>query len=165
MEKLSKYALLGAAGAVITKPLLSGISTVLSKVPGLSVDLQSVSLSTTGLNTVINPGLNTYVQKLLGLVTLPFTMPDWIMLAIGGALFVILGGMVVDYFELDKMLGVKKAGKLAAIFVVASLITTAVLSWTVAIPAVAVLVPLVIDALILAWIFVLINDALKLDLV
>lgn len=162
MGYIKKYGLLGFVATIATPWLLKGISTVLSKVPGLSVDLQSVSVTTTGVGNVINPGLNKYASMLFSKIPVQFTVPEWIMLGIGGAAFVILGAVIVDMLKL-KLPG--KVARLAAVFVAGGIAAGWIIALAVSIPAIPAVITMAIDALILAYILVFVDDALKLNLV
>ena len=167
MKFQMRYFTLGGIAGVVTKPLLGLISTALSYVPGVDVSLQSVSVTTTGLGGVINPGLNTYANKLLGLVNVPFTMPEWIMLFIGSGLFVLLGAYLVEWLKMPKSIGLKetKLSRLTTIFVAASIVSSMILAMAVAIPAIPAMITLIINAFILAWILVMVDDMLGTKLV
>lgn len=165
-KQRNAYLVLGALAAVGTVPLLKFLSTWLSKIPSLTVDLQSVSIQTTGLGNVLNPGLGEYAMKLLGKVNLPFSMdflPQWAVIALGGALAMWLGAIVVDWF--GGLRSGSKIKKTALVFLAGSTIAGAIISWSISIPTVATIVPLIMSTLILSWIFVTIDNATKWNLV
>jgi hypothetical protein len=162
MEQTIKYGIITGAGALVLKPLLNGISKVLTLIPGVEVSLQSISIQTTGLTDVINPGLNQYVQQLFGYLTTAFTIPQFIMLFVGGFLFGVIGHLLYNLLKLESTFNIKsKYAKVTSIFVIASLITTAIISMNIALPALAVLIPLIISSFLIAALFIWLDDLFK----
>lgn len=158
-----KYGILGFVAAIVTGGLLKFISDMVSAIPGVALDLQSISIQTTGLTGVVGTGLSTYAEKLFGLV--PFvSVSEWILLGIGGALFVMLGAYIVDNVKALQM-AKSKQGKLATILVVAGIASGWILSMSIGIPALSAIIVMAINAIILSYILVAIDDALKLKLV
>lgn len=148
------WAKLGAIAGVATGFFLKTVSQLVSMIPGVSLDLQSISISTTGLGNVVNTGLSTYAKKVLGMVPVPLTMPEWVWLAVGGALFMIVGAYAAE------MVGIKgsKQSKLTWTFVLAGLATGAIMSWTLAIPTLSALWLMVVDAFLLSWLILLVDQ-------
>jgi hypothetical protein len=166
MEQTIKYGVVTGVGALVLKPLLSGISTVLSFIPGVEVGLQSISVQVTGLTDVINPGLNQYVQQLLGYISTTFTVPQFIMLFVGGFLFGVVGALLYNLFKLENLDWLKsRYAKLTSIFVIASIVTTAILSMNIALPALAILIPLIICSFLISGLIIWLNDMFNLKMV
>lgn len=160
--QIQKYGVLGALAGVGTGFMLKFISQLVSNIPGVNLDLQSISISTTGLGNVVNTGLSTYAQKLLGLVSVPLTIPEWAYLAIGGAAFVILGAYIADMIN---MLKGSKQRQLTTIMVIAGVAVGWIMSMSVGIPALASIVTTVIDAAILSWILIFVDDSIGTKLI
>lgn len=164
MPKLNfAYAKLGAIAGVATGFLLKTISGLVSKIPGVSLDLQSVSISTSGLGGVVNTGLSSYAQKLFGLVPVSLQIPELLWTAVGGALFMMLGAYVVELAKIN--FAKSKAGKLATIMVIAGIVSGWILSMSIGIPAFSGIIIMVVDALILSWILIQVDKAAKTKLI
>ena len=163
-KEYMKYGILGFWAAIGTGFILKFISQIVSTIPGVSLDLQSISLSTSGLGGVVGTGLNTYAQKMFGLIPIAITIPEWIMIGIGGALFVMLGAYVVDNVK-QLQIGKTKQGKLANVLVIAGIVSGWILSMAIGIPPLSGIIVLAIDALVLSYILVAVDDALKTKLV
>jgi len=164
-EKIIKHGLFGGVAALATVPLLKFISGLVSNIPGVSLDLQSISISTTGLGGVVNTGLSQYAMKILGkLPQLPFTPAEWMWTFVGGALFVILGYLLVENLKFLQF-AKSKQGKLATVFVVAGVVTGAILAGALQIPAISGIIIMAIDAFVLSFVLVWVDDALNLKLI
>lgn len=164
-DKMFKWGLFGGAANLAAVPLMKLMSGLISKIPGVTLDLQSVSISTTGVGQVINPGLNQYVMKILGkLPSLPFAGSDWLWSFIGGAMFAIVGYLLYENIKALQF-AKSKAGKVATVFVVAGLVVGALLAGKLAVPTISGAVIAAIDALILGVILVFADDILGLKLI
>jgi asparagine N-glycosylation enzyme membrane subunit Stt3 len=163
-KEMMGYGIFGGVAALATIPLLKFISGLVSKIPGISLDLQSISIGTTGLGGVVQTGLSQYAQKLMGLLPqIPFTMAEWVWTFVGGALFVILGAYLVEAFNIK--FAKTKVGKVATVFVVAGIVTGAILAGQLQVPLISGIIVMVIDALLLSWILVKVDEAAKLKLI
>jgi len=146
--ELKEYGMFGAVAGVATSFVLGTISKFVSMIPGVSLNLQSISISGQ-VSGALNTGLSTYVQKALGMISVPLQMSDWIWSAVGGALFVIIGLYVAD------MLGVYKGSRLkriATVFVVGGLVSGFLIAKAISIPSIPLIITMAVDALVLAWI-------------
>ena len=157
-------ALAGALGGVI----LGFISKIVSMIPGVSLDLQAISVSTTGLGSVVNTGLSKYAQKLFGMIpsgiASKVTMIDWVYLAVGGAAFVVLGAYLVQNVSMLQFAKTKQ-GRLATIFVVAGIATGWILAQSVNIPAISGVIIMAVDALVLSYILNIVDEKSGLKLI
>ena len=161
-KDLMAYGKLGFAAAIATGWLLGFISNLVSMIPGVNLDLQAISIGTTGVGGTINTGLQTYAGKLLGILPQAITIPEWIMIGVGGALFVIAGAYVADALKLLKG---DKQKKLTTVLVIAGIVTGWILSSSIGLPAIGVIIAMVVDAYVLSYILIAADDALKLKLV
>ena len=121
MKQITGLGILGAIAAIATNFILGFISSLVSIIPGVSLDLQSIAVTTTGLGQVIQPGVgSSLANKLLGIVPIPITGTEIAVLAAGGAAFVIIGAIIVDSIK-QLQFAKTKVGKLATIYVVAGI--------------------------------------------
>ena len=156
MYYAKKYGTVGAVAAVASGFILKGISQAASIIPGVTVDLQSISITTSDIGGVVGTGLNKYMQKLLGV--LPISMPEWVMIALGGALFVMLGGLI---YESQNMFKAKtEQGRLAAILVAAGIVSGWILAMAVSIPVITGIIIMAINAYVLSWILIGVDNLL-----
>jgi len=160
-KKEMKLALFFGLAGIGTAWLLGFLSKWLSKVPGLTVNLQSISVETTGLSNTVGTGLGVYAKKLF--TTVGIGAPEILYAFIGGAVFGLLGYYIVNALKLN--LFSSKQGKLATIMVVGGLIAGAILSMSISIPTLAGAIIMAIDALVLSYILVFVDDTLKLGLI
>lgn len=161
--KWEKLALFGALAGAGTTWLLGFISKILSMIPGITVDLQAISITTTGLGGVFGTGLGVYAKKVF--TTIGVGAPELLYTAIGGALFVLLGAWIVDKVKFLQDLGRTRETKLAVVLVVAGLISGWILAQSVTIPAISAMVIMAVNALILSYILVWIDKTAKLGIV
>jgi len=161
-KELMAYGKLGAVAGLATGFLLKTISGIVSMVPGVSLDLQSISIGTTGLGGIVNTDLSQYAQKLFGMVNVPLSGMEWLYVAIGGAIFMILGAYLADMFGMLKGTTVKK---LTTVMVIAGIASGWILSMSVGIPAISAIVVMVVDAFVLSWILVQVDKGIKTKLV
>lgn len=159
------YGILGFVAAIGTGFLLKFISQLVSMIPGVALDLQAarqgIAITTTGLGEVLGTGLSIYAKKLFGLI--PFVgLPEWIYVGLGGAAFVMLGAWVIDVSNIK--VAKTKSGKLATIFVVAAIASGWILSMSIGLPAIGAIIAMVVDALILSWILVAVDESAGLGL-
>lgn len=164
MNKMMKYFILGGLLALGTSWLLGIISKFVSMIPGVNLDLQAISITTTGLGGVVDTGLSSYAQKAFGLIPVSLTLPEMLWAFVGGGLFVMLGAWLYDNVKMLQ-LGKTKAGKLATIFVLAGIVSGWILSMAVGIPAFTAIITMVVDAYILAMIIVWLDKTAKLNLI
>lgn len=162
--KTGQYFMLGGVAAIVTSWLLGFISNLLSNIPGLSVDLQSISVTTTGLGGVVGTGLSTYAQKVFGLIPVSISGMEFVWAFVGGGLFVVLGAWLYDNVK-ALQIGKSKVGKLATIFVLAGIGSGWILAMQVGIPTISGVITMAVNGLALAWVFVYIDDAAKLKLI
>lgn len=162
-KDLMKYGWLGFLAGIATGFILKFISQIVSAIPGVSLDLQSITVGTTGLGGIIKPELG---QKLLGLIPagLPLTIPEFIGIGVGGAVFVILGAWIVDSVKALQIAKTKQ-GKLATILVVAGVASGWILSMAIGLPALSGIIVLAVNAYILSWILVFVDDNLGTKLI
>jgi len=153
MKKVRTYAILGALAGVATPYLLKLISTVLSYIPGVSVQLQSVTV-TGNVGQAVGTGMGAYAKQLLGLVPLSIGVPELFFTAIGGALFMVLGYGILE--TIGQFKG-SKLRKLTSIMVIAGIVSGWILSMSVSIPAIIAIVEMVVNALILSWILIAVD--------
>jgi hypothetical protein len=163
MEYVRTYGVLGFIAALVTGFLLKTISQIVSLIPGVTVDLQSISVQTEGVGAVIGTGLSTYAQKIFGAVQF-VSVADWIYVGIGGALFVMLGAYVVDNVKMLQFAKTKQ-GKLATIFVAAGIVSGWILSASIGIPAIGAIIAMSVNAYILSFVLVFVDDMLGTKLV
>ena len=161
-KDLTNYGKLGFIAAIATGFILKLISQLVSMIPGVELDLQAITISTTGLTNVIGTGLGDYAKKLFGLINAPITMPEWIFIGIGGAAFLILGAYVADAMKLLKG---DKAKQLTTIFVIAGVASGWILSMSIGIPAISGIIAMVVNAYILSIILIKVDKAFKLKMV
>lgn len=157
-----KWGMLGFWAALATGFILKFISGIVSQIPGVTLDLQSISVSTTGLGSTINTGLSAYAQKLFGLIPISLTGTEWIMVGIGGALSVVLGAYLADMFG---MLKGDKQSQLTKVLLIASVVTGWILSMSIGIPAISAIIVLAVDAWLLSFILIAVDKNLKTKLV
>ena len=156
------WAKVGAIAGVATPYVLSTISKVVSMIPGVSLNLQSISISTTGVNQVINTSL---AAKLFGLVSLNISLPTLLMTAIGGALFAILGAFLLSVLPIPGGWVSDKQKRLTSVFVIAGIVSGFILSSSIGLPAIGALIASFINAYILAWILIKIDASMKSNLI
>lgn len=161
-QDMIAYGKLGFVAAIATGFILKLISQFVSLIPGVNLNLQSVSISTEGLTGVIGTGLSEYAGKLFGLVPVSLTIPEWIFVGIGGALFVILGAYIADATNLLK--GDKKR-QLTTVFVVAGIASGWILSMSIGLPALSGIIAMVVNAYILSVILIAVDDSIKTKLI
>jgi len=161
-KDMMTYGKLGFVAAIATGFLLKLISQLVSLIPGVNLDLQSVSITTEGLGGVIGTGLGQYAEKLFGLSPVALSVPEWIFIGIGGALFVILGAYVADAANLLK--GDKKR-QLTTVLVVAGVVSGWVLSMSIGLPALSGIIAMVVDAYVLSLILVYVDESLGTKLI
>ncbi len=159
----TKYGILGFWAAIGTGFILKFISQIVSTIPGITLNLQAVTAETTGLGGIIGTGLNTYAKKLFGMVSI-VSLPEWIYIGIGGALFVMLGAWVVDNVK-QLQFAKTKTGKLATVLVVAGIASGWILSTSIGIPPLTGIIVMAVDAFVLSYILIAVNDAAKLKLI
>jgi hypothetical protein len=164
MAKPMDYAKVGAVMGALGGIILGLISKLVSMIPGISLDLQSISVSTTGLGSVVNTGLSKYAQKLLGLVPISLGGMDWLYLAAGGAASLVLGAYAVENVK-QLQFAKTKEGRLATIFVIAGLATGAILSMSINVPTISGMIIMAIDAYILSWIAIYLDNMTGLKLI
>jgi len=160
MKELYNWGVFGAAAGALTGYLLKFISTIFSWIPGVNVDLQSISISGQ-VSGALNTGLSSYAQKLLGLVPVSLTVPEILWTAIGGAMFMMLGYFVADTL---KLVSGTKLKRVASVMVFAGIGAGLVLSGG-GIPMFSAIIIMVVDAVVLGFILVKTDEALKLNLV
>lgn len=164
MAKPTDYWKIGAIAGVLGTVILGTLSKVASMIPGVTLDLQSITVSTTGLGSTVNVGLSKYAKSLLGIVPVQLSGMEWLYAAIGGALFLMLGAYIVQKVK-QLQFAKSKEGKLATIFVVAGVVTGWILSMSLTIPALSGVIVMAVDALILSYILVWLDKALKTKLI
>jgi hypothetical protein len=150
------YGKLGAILGVATPYVLKGVSTLLNYIPGLNVNLQSVSVATTGVGTTVGTGLGVYAQKIVGLVPIGFSLPTLLVSLIGGALFMVLGAYIYNSIKMIQF-AKSRVGKLTEIIVLASIASGIILSMSLAIPSLVTIIELVINAFVLSYLAVLVD--------
>jgi len=155
-KQLQGFFLFGGVAGVITTKLLAFISGLVSSIPGVNLDLQSISGTTTGLGGIINTDL---AQKLFGFIPTQITLPDVFMSFIGGGLFVLLGAFLVTNVKMLQF-AKTKAGKLATIFVTAGIGAGWILSMSIGVPTLAGIIAVSINAWILSWILLKTAEAI-----
>ena len=96
--------------------------------------------------------------------TLPVTLPEWIFIGIGGALFVLLGAWIVDTVK-QLQFAKTKQGTLATIFVIAGIAAGWILSMSITIPTLSGVIIMAVDSLILSYILVYLDDMTGLKLI
>lgn len=164
---------LGTAGALagvgttyllkyIVSPALKWLGqytpTVTAKLANPAIDI-NVQGSVTGVNT----GLTGWLSNALGLTIPSSAVFQLVAAAIGGALLFIAGAYVVDILKIS---GSSKM-KLGATIFAGNLIAGVILGTTalsLGITMVNVIIAFAINAAILAWLFTVIDDQLKLGL-
>lgn len=164
MTEPTDYWKIGAVAGALGMVLLGWISKIVSMVPGVSLDLQAISVSSTGLGTVINTGLSTYAKKLFGIVPIPITGMGIVYAAIGGAATIVLGAYVVQNVK-QLQFAKTKLGKLATIFVIAGIATGWILAQSITIPALSGVIIMAVDALVLSYILIYADDSLNTKLI
>lgn len=162
MDLVKDFWLLGFIAAIGTGFLLKFISQIVSMIPGVTLNLQAISVETTEVGGVVGTGLSTFAEKLFSGISL-VTIPDFIFLGIGGALFVILGAFVVDRIKLLQFAKTTQ-GKLATIFVTAGIVSGWILAASVGIPAISGIIVMSVNALILSFILVRTDEVLRFGL-
>jgi hypothetical protein len=156
IKEVKDYGILGAVLGVATPYALKGISAVLSFIPGVNVNLQSVAISTTGVGTAVNTGLSVYAQKVVGLIPIGLTVPELFYSALGGAAFLILGAFLYDLAK-PLQFAKSKIGKLTTILVIAGLVSGAIVSMSLAIPTATAMIAMVLNGLLLSWLVSLVD--------
>ena len=168
MAKPMDYWKIGAVAALVGGFVFGFISKLVSMIPGVSLDLQSISVSTTGLGTVINTGLSKYAQQLFGLIpsgiASKITGMEWVYLVIGGAAFVVLGAYILEKVS-QLQFAKTKQGTLATIFVIAGIAAGWILSMSITIPTLSGVIIMAVDSLILSYILVYLDDMTGLKLI
>lgn len=150
-KDMQKYFVFGGIAGLITPWLLSFISQLVSAIPGVNLELQSISASATGLGTVVNTGLSDFVKKAFGVIPLDFTAAGWFFIFIGAGLSLVAGAWIAD--KLDLLKGDKQR-QITSVLIIASIITGWILSLSVNIPAFTAILSLVISAWLLSFILV-----------
>jgi len=173
-KEYGKIAMFGGIAGVATPfilkyaalPILSALAKV---IPGVSAKLAestpTISISVTNSLTGINGGLSNWLVNAIG-ITASIPFETYIMGAIGGALIFMLGAWVAD---LTGMLKGNAAEKTRAVIFSGSLAAAFILGGF-AVPAIGLgmldtLIAFMINAAILAWIYVTIDDKAKLGLI
>lgn len=164
-KDVTAWGVLGAVAGVGTGFLLETVSKLASMIPGVSVDLQSISVQTSGLTDVVNTGLSDkislYAGKLLGALPVGLTGMEWLYIALGGALFTIIGAYIAD------MLGFLKGSKLQkvmAVMIIGGVIVGYVLGNGINLAFESIVI-MVVNVAILSYIVVTLDDMLNLKLV
>ena len=156
-----QYGILGFVLAYAIVPTLKIVSNTLSLIPGLDVSLQSVSVSG-NVSGAFTKGIADLGTAIFSKLPIDLTGVQWLLLGLGGAAFVILGAFLVD---LIGQLKGSKMWRLSLVLIVASVISGWILSMNLSIPALAAIITLGINALILSWIIVTIDEFTKINLV
>ena len=146
---IMKWGLFGGVAALTIGLVLRLINTVDSMIPGVEVNLQSISVSGQ-VSGVINTGLSKYVQLLFNMVDQSvFTPAGWMLTFVGGEAIAVVG-----YYALDalKLYEGSRLRRITTVLVAGSVLTTALVSLSLTVPALPVFVTLVVDSLVLAWI-------------
>ena len=155
MDTIKKYWLFGA----LIGALLPWALTIISKIPGIVVTASTISLNVANVNT----GLAAWAFNVFGA---NIGLPEMLLSALGGILFIALGIVIVDILNLEKVLGLKtKTSKLATTIFVASLVSGWIMDMSLGIPGIAVIVSNVIGAVALAFILITLDNTLKLKLI
>jgi len=155
MDLVNKYWKLGA----IVGAALPYVLNILGKVPGINVTQSTISLNVQNVNT----GLASWAFNVFGANV---GLPQVLMSALGGILFVVLGAFVVEQLNLYKLVGVNtKLGRLAMILFVAGLASGWIIDFALNIPGVGVIISNVVGAVALGFIVITLDDMLKLKLV
>ena len=99
-DDIGGWGMLGFVIGIATAYVLKFISQLLSAIPGVSVDLQAISVSTQGLIEVVDPGkgLSGILAQMFGAIPFALTIPDILMVGLGGAVFAILGFLAYNSF-------------------------------------------------------------------
>jgi len=156
MELLQNFGWLGFWAAIGTGFLLKFISQLVSTLPGVNLSLQAISVETTGLGGVVQTGFSESAKKLFGLVSFA-TLPEWIFVGIGGALFVMLGAYAVVNIKALQFAKTKQ-GKLATILVTAAIVSGWILSLSIGLPTISGILVMSINAYVLSWIFIIVDN-------
>ncbi len=155
MDIIKKYWKLGAVlGALMPK-----VMELISKIPGIDVTQSTISVSVQDPNT----GLASWVLNVFGA---NIGLPEILMGAIGGILFVALGAYLVEQFNIAKMVGAKtKVMKVATILFVAGIVSGWILQMALSIPGVGIIITNVVGSVTLGFILVKADDLLKTKLI
>ena len=162
-KDIKGYGIFGAVAALAVPLLLKTLNALLSAFsPTVSINLQSIAIETQGLGAVVNTGLSSFATKIFGLIPLPIQPSEWLMIAIGGALFTILGAWLADQLNL---LNGSTQKKVSTVFVIAGIVSGWLLSMSIKIPTLPAILEMVINAFILSWVMVKLDKSLKTNLV
>lgn len=115
---LKKWGVFGAIVGALTPPVIKFLSGL--NIPGVSVTQATISVDVNAPNTGLAQWLLDFVG--VNLPSIPFQ--SYVMAAVGGALFIMLGAVILDMM---KALGGKKYWKVTKVLAVASVATTLIL--------------------------------------
>lgn len=155
-----KWFTFGAVATVATPYILTYVSKALSIVPGVTANLQSVSITTTGVGGVINTGLAAKVMGLtqyLPAIVQKITLPEIVIMAAAGGAAVFLGGLIVDNTNGGVLgaLGFKNEfARIMEALVWSSVVVGMIVAGALSIPAWQAIAGLAVDAAILTALYV-----------
>lgn len=160
----TEWGILGFWATLLAAPILKFISQAVSAIPGVNLELQSVTVATTDVAGVIGTGFGEYAKKLFGMV--PFlSLPEWIIAGIGGALFVMLGAWAYDNTKFLQQFGKTKQAKLTTILVSAGIVSGWILSMSIGLPPLSGIIVMVVDAALVSWVLLAIDKNTKMKIV
>lgn len=155
-----KTAGLGAIIGVVTPWALMLVNTVMNLIPGINVELEAVSVSgtvTTGLSTAAEA-----TNRALGLIPMEITIPNVLISAIAGAVFLVLGAYIA---EMAGQLKGNKTRRLLASLVTAGILASLMLFLVSGVmPSLMVIVSILVGAVALAYGWSFLDDQLKTNL-
>ena len=161
----SKLFVFGGLLGIGTQFLLSIITKIFAYIGpyiGINVDLQAITIKTTGLGTTVGTGLSVYAEQIFTKIGL--SLPSLLYAFIGGGLFVLAGAFLFDLLKLQEYFDTKQA-KIAVIFVLAGLGSGALLSMSITIPTLSAMIIMAVNALILSFGLVALDKQAKTNLI
>jgi len=161
MEKIWRYGIFGAVAGALSPWVLKTISLILSKIPAVQVDLQSIAISGKVSGAIGGADL---AKQLMGYLPFELTTNSFLITAIGGALFMMLGFLIYDNVKIFQF-AKSKTGKLATIMVLAGIASGLMMNFSLGIFSLSIIITMIIDALVLSWIWVLLTKKSKIELI
>ena len=165
-DEIWKYGTLGAILFTIggyTLKLISQLVNMLTGYTGVSVNLQTISINAdvTGvMRDVGTLGSQLYSRVPAGLPNFGFN--EILVIAITGALFFIGSAWVLNKAN---WLSGSKLKRLASIFILSAFVAGLIISGTIQFPAMNIIIGTVVNAFILSWLYVMIDDSVNINLI
>lgn len=176
MKNVEKYAMLGAVAGAATSFLLKYVMMLLNwlapNVPDVSIKLATIDVNVRQSLTGIDGAFGKWLMDNIGFSIPQSAITNLLVTAVGGAAFFVVGGLIaeqLDFFgakkSAHKATAIIFSGSVAAAAVFGGLALPKALSVAAGVSFVNVLIPFLINAGILAFVYSLLDKELGTGLV